>query len=109
MFSAATTAIMTFLMAQPVLAGAIGSSKLATGAEALIKDATTWLLVVAPLVTVITVIYYFIRLAECEKIGFNNNNTIKVYNEMPAPDTTEFPFENQVLRWMACQVFVSRK
>ena len=61
MLSAATTAIMTFLIAQPVLAGAIGGSKLATGTEALIKDTTTWLLVVAPLVTVIAVIYYFIR------------------------------------------------
>ena len=61
MLSAATTAIMTFLMAQPVLAGAIGSSKLATGTEALIKDTTTWLLVVAPLVTVVAVVYYFIR------------------------------------------------
>ena len=54
-------AITAFLMAQPVFAGAIGSSKLATGTESLIKDATTWLLVVAPLVTVVAVIYYFIR------------------------------------------------
>jgi len=49
------------LTAQPVYAGAIGSSKLATGTEQLVKDATTWLLVIAPLVTVIAVIYYLIR------------------------------------------------
>jgi ubiquinone/menaquinone biosynthesis C-methylase UbiE/DNA-binding XRE family transcriptional regulator/uncharacterized protein YbaR (Trm112 family) len=48
-------------------------------------------------------------LDECRKAGFTNNNSIKVYQEMPAPDTTEFPFENQVLRWMACHVFVSGK
>jgi len=46
----------------PVMAaGNIGSSKLATGTESLIKDVTTWLLVVAPLVTVVAVIYYLIR------------------------------------------------
>ena len=54
-------AVMAFMLIQPAYAGAIGSSKLATGTEALIKDATTWLLVVAPLVTVVAVIYYFIR------------------------------------------------
>ena len=48
-------------------------------------------------------------LAECEKVGFKDNKSIPIYPEMPAPDTTEFPFENQVLRWMACNVFVSRK
>ena len=56
-----TTAIVTFLTALPVYAGEIGSSKLATGTESLVKDATTWLLVIAPLVTVVAVIYYFIR------------------------------------------------
>ena len=52
-----------FLFKCPViaLAGAIGQSKLATGTEQLIKDVTSWLLVVAPLVTVVAVIYYFIR------------------------------------------------
>ena len=56
-----TTAIIAFLTVQPVFAGAIGQSKLATGTEQLIKDATSWLMVVAPLVTVVAVIYYFIR------------------------------------------------
>ena len=56
-----TTAIVTFLTTLPVYAGEIGSSKLATGTESLVKDATTWLLVIAPLVTVVAVIYYFIR------------------------------------------------
>jgi len=53
-----TMAIVTFLTALPVYAGEIGSSKLATGTESLVKDATTWLLVIAPLVTVVAVIYY---------------------------------------------------
>jgi Predicted transcriptional regulator len=46
-------------------------------------------------------------LDECRIAGFSDNRSIKVYDEMPAPDVTEFPFENQVLRWMACHVFVS--
>jgi hypothetical protein len=48
-------------MAQPAYAGAIAGSKLATGTEQLVKDTTSWLLVIAPLVTVIAVIYYLIR------------------------------------------------
>ena len=48
-------------------------------------------------------------LVECRKVGFTNNNSIKIYGEMPAPDTASFPFENEVLQWMACHVFVSGK
>ena len=44
---------------------------------------------------------------ECRIAGFSDNRSIKIYDEMPAPDVTEFPFENQRLRWMACHVFVS--
>lgn len=48
-------------------------------------------------------------LAECKRAGFTRNDLIKVYGEMPAPDTDTFPFENQILRWMACYVFLSGK
>ena len=48
-------------------------------------------------------------IACCQQIGFLENKSIYVYGEMPAPDTSGFPFENQVLRWMACSVFVSKK
>lgn len=58
---AAMTAAMTFMYSLPVMAADIQSSKLATGTEKLVKDATTWLLVIAPLITVVVVIYYFIR------------------------------------------------
>ena len=54
--------LLTLLYTTPVFAADdVGSSKLATGTESLIKDVTTWLLVVAPLVTVVAVIYYLIR------------------------------------------------
>lgn len=48
-------------------------------------------------------------LAECKKAGFPKNNYTKIFGEMPAPDVTEFPYENQILRWMALHVFVSEK
>lgn len=43
----------------------------------------------------------------CKKIGFNNTKSMKVYGEMNAPDTEVFPFENQILRWMAEYICVS--
>jgi len=50
-----------FLSKITVFASSIGDSKLATGTEKLIKDATSWLLIIAPLVTVVAIIYYLIR------------------------------------------------
>ena len=45
----------------------------------------------------------------CKMVGYRDNPSTKIYGEMPAPDTDEFPFENQIMRWMACHVFVSAK
>jgi len=42
-------------------AGSFGSSTIATGTKQLIEDVTTWLLIIAPIATVLFVIYYFIR------------------------------------------------
>lgn len=39
----------------------ISNSKIATGTQKLISDATSWLLVIAPTVTVLLIIYYLIR------------------------------------------------
>ena len=47
--------------------------------------------------------------AECKKVGFLKNNSTKIYEEMPARDIISFPFENEILQWMACDVFVSEK
>ena len=44
-----------------VSASDIASSKLASGTEKLIKDLTAWLLVIAPTVGGLTIIYFFIR------------------------------------------------
>ena len=68
--------LFAFADATPVFAsGNIGSSKLATGTENLIKDATSWLLVVAPLVTVVAVIYYFIRKTIADEMDHKKWNT----------------------------------
>jgi hypothetical protein len=53
--------MLLFLFANHVLADDIASSKLAKGTEKLIKDATSWLLVVAPLITIVALIYFAIR------------------------------------------------
>lgn len=47
----------------PVFAtgGSVGDSKIAKGTEALIRDATTWLMILAPIVGGLLVIYFFIR------------------------------------------------
>jgi heme/copper-type cytochrome/quinol oxidase subunit 2 len=75
----AATALLTFgrtIFASPVFAAAgnIGTSKLATGTEQLIKDVTSWLLIVAPLVTVVAVIYYFIRKTVSDEIDHKKWN-----------------------------------
>jgi uncharacterized BrkB/YihY/UPF0761 family membrane protein len=54
-------ATAVFFAALTVSASDIASSKLATGTEKLIKDMTSWLLVIAPTVGGLTVIYFFIR------------------------------------------------
>jgi hypothetical protein len=58
---AVTLSILAVMSGNTALAVDIGTSKLATGTEKLIKDVTSWLLIVAPLVTVVAVIYYLIR------------------------------------------------
>jgi len=53
---------MLYLLIIPVFAsGDIADSKLATGTEQLIKDLTSWLLVIAPTLGGLTIIYFFIR------------------------------------------------
>ena len=46
---------------QSVMAADIAGSKIATGTQKLISDATSWLMVIAPTVTVLLIIYYLIR------------------------------------------------
>lgn len=54
------TATMASLSIKAYAVG-ISNSKIATGTQKLISDATSWLLVIAPTVTVLLIIYYLIR------------------------------------------------
>jgi len=74
-FTAMILPTLAYLWSTSVSASDIGSSKLATGTEKLITDVTTWLLVVAPLVTVVAVIYYFIRKTVSDEMDHKKWNT----------------------------------
>jgi len=74
--TAMSLSLWAMLSASPALAsGNIGSSVLATGTEKLIKDVTSWLLVVAPLVTVVAVVYYLIRKTVSDEIDHKKWNS----------------------------------
>ena len=47
--------------------------------------------------------------AFCQSVGFTENKCVKIYDELPAPDTDRFPFKNEMAQWMAEYVFTSRK
>ncbi len=48
-------------------------------------------------------------LTKCKNTGFKENKFTKIYDELPAPDSDIFPFENEITQWMANYVFVSVK
>lgn len=56
----ATAAVITATLSTTVHAD-IAGSKIATGTVKLVSDATSWLLVIAPSVSVLLIIYYLIR------------------------------------------------
>jgi len=74
-FAAVVISLWAFVSSLPAYANNIQTSKLATGTEKLVKDATAWLLIVAPLVTVIAVIYYFIRKTVSDEMDHKKWNT----------------------------------
>ena len=69
------TIIMLYILSTSAFASDIASSKLATGTEKLIKDATAWLLVVAPLVTVAALIYFAIRKGIADELDHKKWNS----------------------------------
>ncbi|MFY9279235.1 MAG: methyltransferase domain-containing protein [Caldicoprobacterales bacterium] len=46
---------------------------------------------------------------KCIDTGYKHTKSIKIYGELPAPDTDVFPFENMIMRWMADYICVSNK
>ena len=78
---------MLFLNVQSAFADGIGDSKLATGTEALITDATIWLMLIAPIVGGLLVIYFFIRRSgsdEQDQKRWNNRITTAIVSTIGA-------------------------
>lgn len=45
----------------------------------------------------------------CQSTGYKQSKSTKIYGEMPAPEGDVFPFENNILRWMAQHIIISTK
>ncbi len=76
-----------FLNTQNAFADKVGDSKLATGTEALITDVTTWLMLIAPIVGGLLVIYFFIRRSgsdEQDQKRWNNRITTAIVSTIGA-------------------------
>ena len=76
-FSAA--AVMFLMNSRTAYASSVSQSKLATGTEKLIADATTWLMVLAPVVAGLLIIYFCIRRSAADEMDQKKwNNRIVV-------------------------------
>ncbi|MBM7562909.1 Mbov_0395 family pilin-like conjugal transfer protein [Fusibacter tunisiensis] len=64
----------------PVMADTVQDSQIVKGTEKLIQDVTTWLMVLAPIVGVLLVIYFFIRRSAADEIDQKkwNNRIVTV-------------------------------
>jgi len=64
-----------------IYAGNVQNSKLVKGTEKLIQDLATWLLVLAPIVGGLLIIYFFIRRSASDEMDQKKwNNRIRVGN-----------------------------
>ena len=70
----AVTPIITLLFPTAAFAD-VGSSKLAIGTQALVSDLTTWLMILAPTVTVLLVVYYLIRKSAADEVDAKRWNS----------------------------------
>jgi ABC-type molybdate transport system permease subunit len=71
-------AFSAFLMlstATPVFASSINNSTIVTGTEKLIGDVTTWLMVLAPIVAGLLIIYFCIRRSAADEMDTKKWNT----------------------------------
>ncbi len=67
--------------------GGVQNSKLVTGTEALLNDVTTWLMVLAPIVGGLLIIYFFIRRSgadEQDQKRWNNRITTAIVSVIGA-------------------------
>ena len=74
------TMVIMMMTSMPVMADTVKDSNLVKGTESLIKDLTTWLMILAPVVGVLLIIYFFIRRSAADEIDQKkwNNRIVTV-------------------------------
>jgi len=78
---------LLWLTTIPTYASNVQNSKLVTGTEDLIHDVTTWLMVLAPIVGGLLIIYFFIRRSasdEMDQKKWNNRITTAIISVVGA-------------------------
>lgn len=77
---AATTALaVSFMTSMPAYAASVNDSQIVKGTEKLIGDVTTWLMVLAPVVAGLLIIYFCIRRSAADEMDQKKwNNRIVV-------------------------------
>ena len=74
------TLFVMMMSTVPVMADTVQDSQIVKGTEKLIQDVTTWLMVLAPIVGVLLIIYFFIRRSAADEIDQKkwNNRIVTV-------------------------------
>lgn len=70
-----------FLLRVGEVSASVGNSKIATGTEELISDLTTWLMILAPVLSAALIIYFFIRRSAADEVDqrrWNNRITTAI-------------------------------
>jgi ABC-type molybdate transport system permease subunit len=62
------SAFIMLVMSLPVYASGVSGSQIVTGTEKLISDVTTWLMVLAPIVAGLLIIYFCIRRSAADEM-----------------------------------------
>ena len=79
--SATMIAVGLLLIRLPTVAASISNSKIAQGTQELISDLTTWLMILAPVVSGALIIYFFIRRSAADEMDqrrWNNRITTAI-------------------------------
>jgi hypothetical protein len=63
------------MISRYVDASDIGSSKIATGTQKLVTDATTWLMGLSPVVAIVCIVYYLIRKGMSDEVDHKKWNS----------------------------------
>ena len=85
--TALTTVSVMILTSSPVLADGVKDSQIVKGTEKLIGDLTTWLMILAPVVGGLLIIYFFIRRSgadEMDQKKWNNRITTAIISVIGA-------------------------